>query len=303
MGSQASEVPGDSTTAVSTPPDPQMVFGGTAGAIGDLAGFLDVLRFCADECLKNSIYISSGTFHDADRAVERPFTAFDDLGNEELKERVSDIGASNLLIQDLQTATVLLGFERQKVALRIGVIDDAGEVRFGRFTHGGSSSGPQRIHEADERERLCARGSNQPADRVEFPLGVQRPVVQDLRDHLGVNHDAPLLVGRHDDGLAPAPVEDRLGVVFVERIRVTVEWDPVLDQERFEGVELAETRLRIIQADDGSFTKRLPKGFFGGAGRAVVLQGRAIRHDDTGEFFEQGPRNRPAYVNLSRKMV
>ena len=39
----------DSTTAVKTPPDPQMVFTGTAGAIGDLAGFLDVLRFCADE--------------------------------------------------------------------------------------------------------------------------------------------------------------------------------------------------------------------------------------------------------------
>jgi hypothetical protein len=72
-------------TAVKTPPDSEVGFAGTAGAIGDLAGFLRILRLGTPKSLKNSIYVFSGPLEDPDGPFERSLAAFDDLGYEELK--------------------------------------------------------------------------------------------------------------------------------------------------------------------------------------------------------------------------
>jgi len=75
-----------------------MVFTGTAGAVGDLAGFLEVLRSRTEEGLKNGIYVFSCPFYNPDGAFEHPLAALDNLGDEELKQRISDAGALNLLM-------------------------------------------------------------------------------------------------------------------------------------------------------------------------------------------------------------
>ena len=84
-------------TAFRAPPDPQVGSAGTAGSIGDLAGFFEVLRSRTDEGPKNGVHIFSCPFHNPDGAFERALAAFDDLEDEELEQRISDIGVPNLL--------------------------------------------------------------------------------------------------------------------------------------------------------------------------------------------------------------
>ena len=109
-------------TAVRAPPDSEVGFAWTAGAIGDLAGFLDVLRSRTQEGPKNGVHIFSCPFHNPNGAFERALATFDDLEDEELKQRISDIGASNLLEQNFEIPAVPIGIHGKEIAVRVGVV-------------------------------------------------------------------------------------------------------------------------------------------------------------------------------------
>jgi len=109
-------------TALKTPPYPQVGSAGAASAIGDVAGFLDVLRSRTQEGPKNGVHIFSCPFHNPNGAFERALATFDDLEDEELKQRISDIGASNLLEQNFEIPAVPIGIHGKEIAVRVGVV-------------------------------------------------------------------------------------------------------------------------------------------------------------------------------------
>jgi hypothetical protein len=69
--------------------------------MGGLGGFLEVLGPGTEEGLKNCINVFSGPLEDSDGPFERAFAAFDNLEDEELKQRIADAGTADLLKQYL----------------------------------------------------------------------------------------------------------------------------------------------------------------------------------------------------------
>ena len=101
--------------------------------MGGLGGFLEVCRPGAVEGLKDNVQIVTGGLNDPDGPVNLSLTALDHLDDEEPKQRVTDVGPLDLLKQGLQVAAVLLGFQRQEIAVGVGVVQDSGEIDFSGY--------------------------------------------------------------------------------------------------------------------------------------------------------------------------
>jgi hypothetical protein len=63
--------------------------------------FLVTSTLGTEEGLKDRVGVFSGAFHDPDGPFERAFAAFDNLEDEELKQRIADAGTADLLKQYL----------------------------------------------------------------------------------------------------------------------------------------------------------------------------------------------------------
>jgi hypothetical protein len=77
-----------------------------------------------------------GPLHHADGTVKGFLAPLDNFEHEEPKQRVADVGASDLLYQGTQVAAVSLRVEGQQVAVGVRVVDEAGDVDFLGLAHG-----------------------------------------------------------------------------------------------------------------------------------------------------------------------
>ena len=75
----------------------------------------------------------------------------------------------------------------------------------------------------------------------------------------------------------------------------------VLYEELFQQREHPVPGLVGVEVNDGPFLKRLLEGFGIGVGAPVTFNGHAFIHGGADEFLQDGPRDRAADVDFTRK--
>ena len=126
----------EDATAIGTPPDSQVGAVGPAVGFPRLPGFVRASTPSTNERLQDGIHVIAGPLDHPNGAVKSPLASFDDLEDEEPKQRVADVGTPDLFEQRLQVAAVLIGVQRQEVAVGIGVVYDPGDVDFLGLAYG-----------------------------------------------------------------------------------------------------------------------------------------------------------------------
>jgi hypothetical protein len=143
----------EDATAIGTPPDAQV--SGTGATIPATAVFLGTPILGTDEGLQDGVHVVAGPLDHPNGAVKSPLASFDDLEDEELKQRVAETIAADLLVQGLEVSAVLLRIEGQEVAVGVGVVEEPGEVDFLGLAHRATPFGWDGSDELGGGQRFC----------------------------------------------------------------------------------------------------------------------------------------------------
>ena len=139
--------------------------------------FLSTLILGTEEGPQDSVHVVARPLDHADRAVKCSLAAFGNLKDEELKQRVADVGAQDPLNQHPQVAAVPIGIQRQEVAVGVRFVYDPGDVDFLGLAHGSPPFCWQGSDEPDGRERLGLRTGDEAADGSHLTAVIQCAVV------------------------------------------------------------------------------------------------------------------------------
>ena len=83
---------------------------------------------CVPQRLQHSFHVHFGLLQHPDRSGQGALAALDDLNDHKGEQAVPDVLTGHSGQQALQAAAVALGIDRQQIGMRIGVIDDPGDI-------------------------------------------------------------------------------------------------------------------------------------------------------------------------------